>query len=293
MRFSLLALLLLAAACKNPAPSPVEFATEPTAVPIAINQVDETSGIADSRTMPGTLWAQQDSGSPPELALLGHDGQLRGKLRIPNATNRDWEDLAIGPGPQPDLTYLYIGEIGDNNAQYGQYTIYRLPEPRNLTDAVSSVERINFRYPDGARDAETLMLDPQTRDIYIVSKNESKVRLYRLPYPQSTTELLTAESLGELPIDGTQLQSKVTGGCISADGSEILLRSYLFVYYWSRGSGQSVADAMQRTTARELVHRLEPQGEAICFARDSRGYFTLSERPITAGAVTLNYYTKR
>jgi hypothetical protein len=293
MRFPLILPLLLTFACKNPALSPVDFSTEPTMATVAPNAIDEASGIAHSRSMPGMLWVQQDSGAPAEVALLGQDGKVQGKLAIPGATNRDWEDLAIGPGPQTGLTYLYIGEIGDNNAQYGQYTVYRLPEPRNLTDAVSGVERINFRYPDGPRDAETLMLDPQTKDLYVVSKNEAKVRLYRLPYPQSTTDVMTAEALGELPIDGTQLQTKVTGGCISADGSEILLRSYLFVYYWSRSSTQSVADAMQRTTARELVHRLEPQGEAICFARDSQGYFTLSERPISSGPVTLNYYPKR
>jgi hypothetical protein len=293
MRFCLVSFFLLAFACKNPTPGPVEFATEPTTAAVAPNQIDEASGIADSQSMPGTLWVQQDSGAPPELALLGHDGSLKGKLRIPNATNRDWEDLTIGPGPQAGTTYLYIAEIGDNGANAAECAIYRLPEPKNLSDAVSGVERIRFRYPDGPRDAETLLIDPQTRDLYIVSKSEARVRLYRLPFPQSTSELMTAETLGELPIDGTQLQTKVTGGSISADGSEILLRTYLFVYYWSRGSNQSVADAMQRTTARELVHRLEPQGEAICFDRSNRGYFTLSERPASSGGVTLNYYGKR
>jgi hypothetical protein len=285
-------LIFLLVACNNPTPGPVEFVTEPTTTAIDPNQLNEASGIADSRSMPGAVWVQQDSGSPAELALLGHDGKLRGKLPIPNATNRDWEDLAIGPGPQDGVNYIYIGEIGDNNAQHGQYTIYRLPEPANLNGVSGAVDRINFRYPDGARDAETLMIDPQTRDIYIVSKNEERVRLYRLPYPQNTTELTTAEALGELPINGTQLQSKVTGGAISASGSEILLRTYFFVYYWSRNQGQSVADAMQRTTARELPHRIEPQGEAICFGRSDRGFFTLSEKANGINP-TLNYYAKR
>lgn len=279
-------------ACQTPGPGPVDFVTEPTMTPVAPGQIDEASGMADSRSMPGALWVQQDSGSPAELTLLGHDGRVRGKISIPNATNRDWEDMTIGPGPQAGVTYLYIGEIGDNNAQHGNYTIYRLPEPRNLTDVPGGVERINFRYPDGARDAETLLIDPQTKDLYIVSKREARVHLYRLPYPQSTTETMTAEALGELPFNGTQLATMITGGTISSDGSEILLRSYLFVYYWSRGKGQSVADAMQRTTARELTNRIEPQSEAICFDRDNRGFFTLSERA-NAPSVTLNYYGKR
>lgn len=295
MSVRLLCLSLLAGltlACDTTTPSPVNFVTEPTMTPVAPNQIDEASGITESRSQPGALWVEQDSGSPAELALLGHDGKVRGKLAIPNATNRDWEDLASGPGPQSGVNYLYIADIGDNNGQYGQYTIYRLPEPASVTDVPKSVERITYRYPDGARDAETLMLDPQTKDLYIVSKREAKVHLYRLPYPQSTTEISTAEMLGELPFDGTQLPTMITGGDISSDGSEILLRSYLFVYYWSRGKGQTVADAMQRTTARELTNRVEPQSEAICFDRDNNGFFTLSERA-SAPSVTLNYYRKR
>lgn len=277
--------MLALAACQPTTPS-VQFSTEPTMTKVEPGQIDEASGIADSRTMPGALWVEQDSGNPAELALLGYDGKLRGKLAIPNTTNRDWEDMTIGPGPQANTNYLYIAEIGDNNAQYGQYAVYRLPEPRNLTDAPSPVERIQFKYPDGARDAETLMLDPQTKDLYIVSKREAKVHLYRLPYPQSTTEVMTAEPLGELPY------TYVTGGGFSSDGSEILLRTYAGVYHWVRTAGQSVADAMQRTTARDLPYRIEPQGEAVCFDRDNKGYFTLSEKA-SAPNVTLNYYARQ
>ena len=276
----------LLAACKNTAVAPVQFATEPTMTKIDADRIDEVSGIADSRSMPGTLWVEQDGGNPAELTLLGHDGRIRGKLALPNVTNRDWEDMTLGPGPQPNVNYLYIGDIGDNNAQTNQYAVYRLPEPKNMTDVPGPVDRISFKYPDGARDAETLLIDPQTRDLYVVSKREAKVRLYRLAYPHSTTELITAELLGELPY------TFVTGGAFSPDGSEIVLRTYTNVFYWSRKSGQSVADAMQLTTPRDLPYRLEPQGEAICFDRESKGYFTLSEKANNT-IPTLNYYLRK
>ena len=267
--------------------SPVaQFNTEPTLTTIDANQIEEASGIADSRSMPGALWVEQDGGSPAELTLLGYDGHIRGKLAIPNATNRDWEDMTSGPGPQTGVNYLYIGEIGDNNGEYGQYAVYRLPEPKNLTDAPGPVERIRFTYPDGPRDAETLLLDPQTRDLYIVSKREAKVHLYRLAYPQSTSQTMTAELLGELPY------TYVTGGDFSPDGSEIVLRTYTNVFYWKRTANQSVADALQRTSSRDLPYRLEPQGEAICFDRDNKGYFTLSEKANNVRP-TLNYYSRK
>ena len=273
-------------ACQDPVVKPVQFSTEPTQTKIDPDQIDEASGMVDSRSMPGALWVQQDGGNPAELALLGYDGRIRGKLAIPNATNRDWEDLSSGPGPQENINYLYIAEIGDNTGQHGQYTVYRLPEPKNLTDVPSLVERIRFTYPDGARDAETLLLDPQTRDLFVVSKRETKVRLYRLPYPQSTTSTIKAELLGELPF------TFVTGGAFSPDGSEIVLRTYANVFHWSRKKGQSVADAMQRTTARDLPYRLEPQGEAICFDRENKGYFTVSEKANGINP-TLNYYLRK
>jgi hypothetical protein len=279
-------LFLSLSACENESIKPVQFSTEPTMTKIDADQINEVSGIVDSRSMPGTLWVEQDGGNPAELALLGYDGRIRGRLAIPNASNRDWEDMTIGPGPQANVNYIYIADIGDNNGQYGQYTIYRLPEPKNLTDAVGQVEQIKFKYPDGPRDAETLLIDPQTRDIYVVSKREAKVHLYRLAYPQSTTEQITAELLGELPY------TYVTGGAFSPDGSEIVIRTYTNVFYWSRKSGQSVADAMQLTASRDLPYRLEPQGEAICFDRDNKGYFTLSEKANNIDP-TLNYYLRK
>src|SRR5207253_2979860 len=101
--------------------------------------------------------------------------------------------------------------------------------------------------------------DPQTKDLWIVSKREDKVHLYQLPYPQSTTDVMTAKSYGQLPL------TYVDGGSISSDGTEILLRTYTGIYYFKRTSGQSFADALQRQTGTSLPYRLEPQGEAVCF----------------------------
>ncbi|MBD2752823.1 PE-PGRS family protein [Spirosoma validum] len=293
MRLSILLLsLLTTVSCKlDVKPNEAQFASDPTVAAVTPGQIDEASGIADSRSQPGNLWIEQDSGSPSELALLGYDGSVKGKINIPGATNRDWEEMTIGPGPKDGVNYLYIGDIGDNNAQYPLYQIYRLPEPASLQATVSGVERINFRYPDGSRDAEAMFVDPQTKDIYIISKREDKVRLYRLNYPQNINEVTVAEALGELPLGGG-LANYVTAAAISPDGSEILVRTYSQLYYWKRTSGQSIPDALQRGTSRQLVVRLEPQGEAVCFDKDGRGFFTISERASVA-SVNLYYYAKK
>lgn len=280
--------LLVVSSCKLAVPGVAiaQFSSDPTITPVPVGQIDEASGMADSRSQPGNVWVQQDGGSPPELALLGYDGQLKGKIAIPNSTNRDWEELATGPGPKEGVNYLYIGEIGDNNAQYDTYRIYRLPEPTNLQTPVTQVERINFRYPDGSRDAEAMFVDPQTKDIYVITKREPNVRLYRLAYPQNINEVTIAQAYGELPL------SFVTGAAISPDGSEIAVRTYTAITYWKRNANQTIADALQNGNSRPLPYRQEPQGEAICFDKDGKGYFTISEKA-NASSVNLFYYARK
>ncbi|MFD2933604.1 PE-PGRS family protein [Spirosoma flavum] len=294
--FILLVLGLASAACKLSVPSvyDVNFTSDPTATPVTPGQIDEASGMVDSRSQPGNIWIEQDSGNPAELALLGYDGKVKGKIAVPSIANRDWEELAMGPGPKDGTNYIYIGEIGDNNAQYQTVQIYRLPEPTNLQTPIvnTQIERINFAYPQGPRDAEAMFVDPKTKDIYVISKREEKVHLYGLSYPQNTNDLTTATDYGELPSFGGGLANYVTGAAISPDGNEILVRTYTTVYYWKRDAGQSIADALQYGTRRSLVTRLEPQGEAICFDKDAKGFFTISERA-SASSVNLYYYAKK
>ncbi|GAB3717658.1 hypothetical protein GCM10027592_59900 [Spirosoma flavus] len=263
----------------------VEFA-DPTVTPVAAGLIDEASGMADSRSMPGNLWINQDSGSPAELTLLGYDGKVKGTFKVPRFDNRDWEEIAIGPGPKDGTNYIYIGEIGDNFSQNPLCQIYRMSEPATLQTTVTDAERINFKYPDGARDAEAMFVDPLTKDIYIISKREENVHLYTLPYPQNINEVATATYLGQLPM------TFVTGAAISPDGTEIIVRSYTEIRYWKREPGQSVADALQKSTSRLLPYRVEPQGEAVCFDREGKGYFTISER-FNASSVNLYYYAKK
>lgn len=281
--------LLVLSSCKLSLPGVAiaQFSSEPTANAVPPGQIDEASGMADSRSQPGNVWIEQDSGSPAELALLGYDGSVKGKISVPNADNRDWEELAMGPGPNQGTNYLYIGEIGDNNAQHPFSRIYRLPEPANLQTPITQVERINFRYPDGPRDAEAMFVDPLTKDIYIITKREpNNVRLYRLPYPQNINEVTVAESYGELPI------TFVTGAAISPDGSEIAVRTYTNIAYWKRNPNQTIADALQNGNTRQLPYRVEPQGEAICFDKEGKGYFTISEKG-SASSVNLYYYARK
>jgi phosphatidate phosphatase APP1 len=76
---------------------------------------------------------------------------------------------------------------------------------------------------------------------------------------------------------GTVSFTGATSACISNDGKEIIVKTYPALYYYSRVPGQSIEQALQNQYT-PLPYVLEPQGEAVTFATDNSGYFTLSEK---------------
>lgn len=241
--------------------------------------LDEASGLVQSRSNPFYFWSHNDSGGDPTLYLISRDGADSGRYELGGAANIDWEDMAIGPGPTDGVNYLFAGDIGDNSAVRSNLTIYRVPEPDvsqvgsvNLpaNATLSNVEAIRFVYEDGARDAEALFVDPSTKDIYIISKREPSVILYRLPFPQSTSEQNTAERVMVLPF------TFITAADISPSGNEILIKNYQNVYLWQKTGNQTIQQLLATEPSR-LNYTPEPQGEAIAWAVDESGYFTISE----------------
>jgi hypothetical protein len=114
------------------------------------------------------------------------------------------------------------------------------------------------------------MVDPLTKDIYIISKRDSSSRVYRAPYPQSTTQPILMEHVANLPIGGA------VSGDISSAGNEILIKTYVAIYYWSRSPQQDLWRAFDKAPVK-VPYVIEPQGEAVCWKPDAKGYYTLSE----------------
>lgn len=265
-------------------------AGSPTGV-LLIPDLDEASGLANSRSNSDFFWSHNDSGGDPTLYLLTAAGADSGRYQLSGTNNIDWEDMAIGAGPFDSLNYLYAADIGDNRAQRNNLTIYRTPEPdvsirfRTILvggqqrqvqidlpadTTLGNIETINYVYEDGPRDAEALMVDPLTKDIFIVSKREPSVILYKLPFPQNTTEMDTALRVRVLSY------TFITAGDISPDGTEVLLKNYENIYYWKKTGTESFEELMGQPPIR-LNYSPEPQGEAIAWKTDSSGFFTISE----------------
>ncbi len=238
--------------------------------------IREASGIAASRKNKDVLWTHNDSGDINRIYAFDTQGRHLGIYRIEGARSVDWEDMAVGPGPVEGQHYIYIGDIGDNSIQRKLISIYRVPEPdvyasqSPIDSTITGVETINFQYPDGSRDAETLMVDPLTKDIYVVSKMGYSVRVYLAPFPQSTTETIILDHVATLSIRG------MVGGDISPTGLEILIKTYFNMYYWCRTPGQSLSQVFENEPV-TVPYTTEPQGEAVGWASDGMGYYTISE----------------
>jgi T5SS/PEP-CTERM-associated repeat protein len=256
------------------------FSSGITSGTISNSAIVEASGIVASHLNPNVLWTHNDSGNPADLFPTTAAGANLGTYAVSGAGNTDWEDIAIGPGPTAGKEYIYVGDIGDNNAVRSTIAVYRVPEPTvSATQqpgnfSISGAAKFTFQYPDGPRNAESMFVDPLTKDIYIITKFDAPKRVYRAAYPQSTSETTTLEFVTSFPTTSSWL----TAADISPDGEQIIVRSTATTSgrLYIRPPGGSIADAFA-TTPISIPLLAETQGEAIGFDAQGWGYYTTSE----------------
>ena len=254
---------------------------------IAVGQITnrgiaEVSGIVASQKNPGVVWVHNDL-ARPQVYAVSTNGQLLATWTLGQPIS-DFEDIAIGPGPVPELQYIYCGDIGDNAAARPSIRVYRAAEPaayayqsaNPLSRTFPLVEGFTINYPDGSHNAEELMVDPLSGDLFIATKEANRSRIYRAERSQLTNGATVGLSfVRELDFD------IVSAGDIRSDGFEIILRQEGFARVWQRASGQTIAQALAGTpkAARVIGTPTEPNGEGISFAGDGFGYYTISEGP--------------
>ncbi len=199
--------------------------------------IKESSGLAASRRNPNLLWTHNDSGDEPFIYAFDRRGKHRGVWRVVGAKAQDWEDMAIGPGPNRGASYLYLGDIGDNLKKREEIVVYRVVEPQIApTDSSSSREDprntqpadvIRMRYPDGKHNAETLLVHPSTGDLYVVTKVSGEAaRVLKAKAPLSKTAITILKQVGEVRFPNAFV-GVITGGSISPDGRRVVLCDYI------------------------------------------------------------------
>ncbi|SOD63634.1 hypothetical protein SAMN06297387_111183 [Streptomyces zhaozhouensis] len=237
----------------------------PEAFTLTDERLTESSGLAASSTHPDVYWTHNDSDDAARIfAVDGTTGETVATIDLAGVTARDVEAISLGPDGD-----LYVADIGDNfDGAWEEVWIYRLPEPAELADATVTPTVHTVRYADGPRNAEALMVHPETGRVYIASKNgDGGGGLYAGPEELSEAEANVFERVADIELE-------VTDGAFAPDGSRLLLRGYFAARMYAWGE-----DGQPRRLERRVRVPLQRQGESLTFAGGGRYVMFGSEGP--------------
>jgi hypothetical protein len=250
--------------------------------------IKESSGIVASRRNPNVFWTHNDSGDDAFLYAFDRAGKKLGTWRVANAKNVDWEDIAIFEDAGGGESFLFIGDIGNNERDRAELVIYKVREPQiNRTDADSSkknprstesAQAIRIKYPDERRNAETLLVHPKTGDLYIVSKDSvGDANVYKLAAPFSTGKPATLAKIGSIAMPSLT-PGILTGGDIAPDGKKLILCDYFAAYEFELSSNAKTFDEIWKQTPQSVDLGERQQGEAVAYAATGRAILATSEK---------------
>lgn len=251
---------------------------------IADPKIDESSGLIASKCQPNVFWTHNDSGDAAVIYAFDKSGAKLGTWSVQGARNIDWEDIA-GYKDASGKCLIYIGEIGDNDGDIPEHTIYRVPEPlvgspvqdpgqRPETDRA---EALTFSYPDGKPDAETLLVDPASARIYVMTKRKSgPAKVYRIENSFGLDRALIAEKVADVSMPAVPT-GFVTGGDVSPDGRRVIISDYSAGYEFTLPDGDPNFEDIwkQRPEVVDLGKRRG--GESVCYSPDGRSIYASSE----------------
>ena len=253
---------------------------------IESSEISESSGIAASKCQQNVLWTHNDSGDGPFIFAIDQTGRDLGTWKVENAENFDWEDIASFKDTGGKC-FLYIGDIGNSKKERrSEHKIYRVAEPEVPTPGsrstrkepalTGSAETLTFTYPDGTHDAETLMVQPETGEIYVVTKSrDTAARVYKLK-PFAGTAAVRAEKIADITVPAIP-NGFLTGGDIAPDGKRLVICDYFAAYEFLLPTDAKAFDDIwkQRPIPVDLGDR--DQGEAIGYSPDGNSIFATSE----------------
>ncbi|MBI5493449.1 MAG: hypothetical protein HY904_00380 [Deltaproteobacteria bacterium] len=279
-RPGLAARLLAGAACGGGTAEPCAFWQPPAwHGRLDDDALSELSGLALSRRNPGILWAVQDSGHTPTLFAVDLGAHVTARLELA-ATNTDWEAVSVGPCPAG--TCVYVADIGDNAAARDHVTLWVLPEPEAAAPrAALPVEEVRLQYPDGAQDAEALVVSREGVPLILTKRTDGMARLYAAPgWSAGVTTVM--EARGTLDVSrgpSRGLPASVTDASLFPDNTRLLVRTYLGAWEFLLPSGD--VDDLVQATRGSVPFALEIQGEAVAYDAPRHGYW---QAPEGAGA---------
>ena len=260
----------------------------PLRIPLqARAELKENSAATLSHRQPGVFFTITDSGSDPLLFAFDTTGADRGMWRVTGARNGDWEAASVGPcgtvpaaagaaaAPSPPNECVYIGDVGDNDAERKSRAIYRVAEPAaEQAGFVGSVaaDRLVFRYSDQPHDVEAIYVAPDG-DTYLITKRRligagkrpRPALVFRIPASawrsQADAIAVLVDSLPIVP--GSAPGRQITDAGLSPDARWLAVRTYAEVYVFATDSTTGRIRGAIPPTACNVVSLGRMQGEGV------------------------------
>jgi hypothetical protein len=280
------------AGCAPPETPAADDAPRPSMIVVGQLQSDEiveASGLARSQRDPGLFWTINDGGSKPRLHAFGEFGGYRGRIKLEEARNRDWEDMSsfqIG-----EQAYLLVADIGDNGAKREDVQLYVVPEPDLTLDDKVKMEpawKVDFEYPDGPRDAEAVVVDADNQRVLVLTKRTLPPELYEVPLTpgDGRTKAVLLGTIESLP---TPTRNDVhnasftkdwhwqpTAMDLSPDGRLAVILTYRAIYVYRLDPAKSLFENLNGT-AYALGLGNFPDAESVAFSASSESIFVTVE----------------
>ena len=220
------------------------------------------------------IWLVNDSRNPPEVyAFSLETNKVEKTIRVKNASNIDWEDLA-----RDTIGNLYVGDFGNNNSNREDLTIYTIAQPGSLEKRRTEALITTFYLEDQEKfppKEKNLSFDVEAfiylkGNFYLFTRNRAKKfdgisKIYRLPAQEGHFK---AELIGSFKTGNDQSDCQVTSAAIHHATGKIALLSYNKVWIFSDYKD----DDFTSGTVTEFKLKHTSQKESICFKSENELY---------------------
>jgi hypothetical protein len=173
------------------------------------DRITESSGLVDLGD--GLMATVNDSGDGPYVYVIDPGGRTVG---VTDYGGRAVDVESMAP---IDAGHVWVGDTGGNTTTRTSVQVYRVPVGR--ADRTVQAPAYDLAYPDGAHDAETLLVGPHTGRLYVVTKSVTGGTVYAAPRHLAAGRPNRLRPIGKVP-------GLLTDGSFLPDGRHLLLRDY-------------------------------------------------------------------
>ena len=274
-------LVLIGAGPALAEPAPEASAAQATAgkkvCKVTDERLDELSGIVATDDGFVVINDSTPLDSRKRVFFLNGDCAVVNTVSYSGNGPRDPEDLVLSA----DGKTLWIADIGDNDKQRPTIGLWSMP-----ADGSEKPKIHRLAYPDGAHDAEAMLLNGDGTPIIVTKEVTRPAGLYTPTAALKTdnTEGVPLKKVGEITVPPSNTPSSalarlgkgtIDGGAVGSGGSKVVLRTYTDALEWSVSGGDVLAAIKGKPRVTPLPG--EPQGEAITYSADGRYFYTVSD----------------